>query len=210
MTSQVHLPPWAGLDEVFFQYLLYRGRALPPRLRFAAFRGLPSHTEKSYGFHALYPLPLLAECMLRTISVSCLIDRVTGRPYSEGPRGRQPALCGDMFDFHPGALGSTCTPRSLSSAASRCTPPKCLRFGPVLASSELWITRAHLRWHGHGFTWFPRLEGVPFSTSSGKRWRAPLANHDRRSFAISPLRFPLREAWRYRAGLAGSRYWTST
>ena len=125
---------------------------------------------------------------------------------------------GDMFDFHPGALGSTCTPRSLSSAASRCTPPKCLRFGPVLASSELWITRAHLRWHrhdwhnwhGHGFTWFPRLEGVPFSTSSGKRWRAPLANHDRRSFAISPLRFPLREAWRYRAGLAGSRYWSST
>ena len=128
MTSQVHLPPWAGLDEVFFQYLLYRGRALPPRLRFAAFRGLPSHTEKSYGFHALYPLPLLAECMLRTISVSCLIDRVTGRPYSEGPRGRQPALCGDMFDFHPGALGSTCTPRSLFSAASRCTPPKCLAW----------------------------------------------------------------------------------
>ena len=125
---------------------------------------------------------------------------------------------GDMFDFHPGALGSTCTPRSLSSAASRCTPPKCLSFGPVPASSERWITRAHLRWHrhdwhnwhGHGFTWFPRLEGVPFSTSSGKRWRAPLANHDRRSFAISPLRFPLREAWRYRAGLAGSRYWTST
>ena len=128
MTSQVHLPPWAGLDEVFFQYLLYRGRALPPRLRFAAFRGLPSHTEKSYGFHALYPLPLLAECMLRTISVSCLIDRVTGRPYSEGPRGRQQALCGDMFDFHPGALGSTCTPRSLFSAASRCTPPKCLAW----------------------------------------------------------------------------------
>ena len=126
MTSQVHLPPWAGLDAVIFQYLLYRVRALPPRLRFAAFRGLPSHTEKSYGFHALYPLPLLAECMLRTISVSCLIDRVTGRPYSEGPRGRQPALCGDMFDFHPGALGSTCTPRSLFSAASRCTPPKCL------------------------------------------------------------------------------------